>query len=145
MTFNIRQATEEDLTLTYKIKKNALQEYLEMLWGWNDISQREFHQEEYKKEHFQVIELQNEAIGYLETIPFDDHIFLANLMILKQFQGQGIGKIIMEDLIRNYPNIHLEVLKVNHRAVEFYQDLGFTIFEEMEDSLRMRLSESVKK
>jgi hypothetical protein len=49
MIFNIRKATEDDLALTYKIKKNALQEYLEMLWGWNDISQREFHQEEYKK------------------------------------------------------------------------------------------------
>jgi ribosomal protein S18 acetylase RimI-like enzyme len=139
MKFSIRQATEEDLTLTYKIKKNALQEYLEMLWGWNDISQREFHQEEYKKEHFQVIELQNEAIGYLETIPFDDHIFLANLMILKQFQGQGIGKIIIEDLIRNYPKIRLEVLKVNHRAVQFYQNLGFRIYEELDDSFRMRL------
>jgi [ribosomal protein S18]-alanine N-acetyltransferase len=139
MTFNIRKATENDLDLTYKIKKNALQEYLEMLWGWNDISQREFHQEEYKKEHFQVIELQNEAIGYLETIPSDDHIFLANLMILKQFQGQGIGKIIMEDLIKNHPKIRLEVLKVNHRAVQFYQDFNFEIFEEMEDIFRMRL------
>jgi [ribosomal protein S18]-alanine N-acetyltransferase len=139
MIFNIRKATENDLALAYKIKKNALQEYLEMLWGWNDISQREFHQEEYKKDHFQVIELQNEAIGYLETIPFDDHIFLANLMILKQFQGQGIGKIIMEDLIRNHPKIRLEVLKVNHRAVQFYQDLGFRIYEELDDSFRMRL------
>jgi ribosomal protein S18 acetylase RimI-like enzyme len=139
MIFNLRKATENDLGLTYKIKKNALQEYLEMLWGWNDISQREFHQEEYKKEHFQVIELQNEAIGYLETIPFDDHIFLANLMILKRFQGQGIGKIIMEDLIRNYPNIQLEVLKVNHRAVQFYQEFGFRIYEELDDSFRMRL------
>jgi ribosomal protein S18 acetylase RimI-like enzyme len=139
MKFSIRQATEEDLTLTYKIKKNALQEYLEMLWGWNDISQREFHQEEYKKDHFQVIELQNEAIGYLEIIPSDDHIFLANLMILKRFQGQGIGKIIMEDLIRNYPNIQLEVLKVNHRAVQFYQEFGFEIVEDLEDSFRMKL------
>jgi [ribosomal protein S18]-alanine N-acetyltransferase len=139
MIFNLRKATENDLGLTYKIKKNALQEYLEMLWGWNDISQREFHQEEYKKEYFQVIELQNEAIGYLETIPFDDHIFLANLMILKQFQGQGIGKIIMEDLIRNHPKIRLEVLKVNERAVEFYQGFGFEIVEDLEDSFRMKL------
>jgi ribosomal protein S18 acetylase RimI-like enzyme len=139
MIFNIRKATDDDLDLTYKIKKNALQEYLEMLWGWNDISQREFHQEEYRKEHFQVIEQQNKPIGYLETIPFDDYIFLANLMILQHFQGQGIGKIIMEDLIRNHPKIRLEVLKVNHRAIQFYQDLGFRIFEEMDDSFRMKL------
>ena len=139
MTFNLRKATDQDLDLTYKIKQNALQEYLEILWGWNDDSQREFHQTEYKKEYFQIIELQNNPIGYLETIPFDDHIFLANLMILKQYQGQGIGKIVMKNLIKNHSKIQLEVLKVNDRAIHFYQDLGFEIMEEMEDSFRMEL------
>ncbi len=139
MIFNLRKATDLDLDLTYKIKKNALQEYLEMLWGWNDISQREFHQEEYKKNHFQIIELHTEPIGYLETIPLYDHIFVANLMILQHFQGRGIGKIIMQDLIKNHPKIQLEVLKVNQRAIRFYQELGFRVFEEMEDSLRMAL------
>ena len=83
MIFNLRKATDNDLDLTYKIKKNALQEYLEMLWGWNEEAQADFHREHYQKEHFQVIELQNESIGYLEIEHYKDYIFLSNLMILQ--------------------------------------------------------------
>lgn len=139
MIFNFRKATDEDLDLTFKIKQNALQEYLEMLWGWNEKAQKKFHRKEFKKEHFQVIELQNEPIGYLEIEPFKDHIFLANLMILQQFQGKGLGKIIMQGLIKNNPKIVLEVLKVNQRAIKFYQGLNFEITEDLEVSFRMKL------
>ena len=139
MIFNLRKATDQDLDLTFKIKQNALQEYLEMLWGWNEKAQKNFHKKEYKKEHFQVIELQNEPVGYLEIEPFQDHIFLANLMILQKFQGKGLGKIIMQDLIKNNPKIVLEVLKVNQRAMKFYQGLNFEITEDLEVSFRMKL------
>ena len=139
MIFNLRKATDQDLDLTFKIKQNALQEYLEMLWGWNEKAQKNFHKKEYKKEHFQVIEQQNEPVGYLEIEPFQDHIFLANLMILQKFQGKGLGKIIMQDLIKNNPKIVLEVLKVNQRALKFYQGLNFEITEDLEVSFRMKL------
>ena len=139
MIFNIRKATDEDLDLTFIIKKNALREYLEMLWGWNEKAQKNFHRKEFKKEYFQVIETQNETIGYLEIEPFIDHIFLANLMILQKFQGEGIGKIIMEDLLKNNPKIVLEVLQVNQRAIQFYKGLGFEIIEDLEVSFRMKI------
>ena len=139
MIFNLRKATDKDLDLTFKIKQNALQEYLEMLWGWNEKAQQDFHRREFKKEHFQVIEQQNEQIGYLEIEPFEDHIFVANLMILQPFQGKGLGKIIMQDLIKNNPKIVLEVLKVNQRAIAFYQGLNFEIIEDLEVSFRMKL------
>ena len=139
MIFNIRKATDEDLDLTFKIKKNALQEYLKKLWGWNEKAQKDFHKRAFKKEHFQVIEQQNEAIGYLEMETFADYVFLANLMILQRFQGQGIGKSIMKDLIKNNPKIILEVLKVNQRAIQFYQGLGFEIMEDLEVSFRMKI------
>ncbi len=139
MIFNIRKALDQDLDLTYKIKKNALKEYLEMLWGWNEKAQKNFHQNQFKKDHFQIIELQNEAIGYLEIEYYKDYIFLTNLMILQRFQGQGIGKIIMEDLLKNNPNIQLEVLKVNQRAIQFYKGLGLVIVEDLEVSFRMKI------
>jgi ribosomal protein S18 acetylase RimI-like enzyme len=139
MILNLRKATDNDLDLTYKIKKNALQEYLEMLWGWNEEAQADFHREHYQKWRFEVIELQNSPIGYLEIETNEDHIFLANLMILQQFQGQGIGKIVMQELIKNHPNILLEVLKVNHKAKRFYEGFGFTVFDVLEDSFRMKL------
>jgi ribosomal protein S18 acetylase RimI-like enzyme len=137
MIFSLRKATDNDLDLTYKIKKNALHEYLEMLWGWNETAQAEFHREHFKKEHFQIIEWHEKGIGYLEIENRQDHIFLANIMILKQFQGKGIGKIILEDLMKHHSEIHLEVLKVNKQAVQFYQNLGFEIEQEDEDSYKM--------
>lgn len=142
MIFSLRKATDNDLDLTYKIKKNALYEYLEMLWGWNEQAQDEFHREHYKKEHFQIIERHEEGIGYLEIENREDHIFLANIMILKLFQGNGIGKIILQDLIKQHSEIHLEVLKVNKRAIQFYQNLGFVMIEESEDSFTLYFSNS---
>lgn len=67
-----------------------------------------------------------------------DTVFLSNLMILKQYQGRGIGKIILKDLMITHSKIELEVLKVNLRAKYFYEDLGFEVIEEKEDVFRMR-------
>lgn len=139
MIFNLRNATDDDLDLTFKIKKKCLQKYLEMLWGWNEEAQADFHQEHYQKERIQIIETQKKSIGYLEIELYENHIYLANLMILQQFRGQGIGKVIMEGLIKNYPNIQLEVLKVNHIAKHFYEGFDFLIFEVLEDSFRMKI------
>ena len=139
MIFSLRRAEIEDLDLTYKIKKNALSEYLEQLWGWNDEAQYEFHQEHFNPNNFQLIEISNEPIGYLETTQKSDILFLLNLMILKQFQGKGIGKIILEDLLKNHTQIKLEVLKVNIRAIRFYEGLGFKILEEIDDAFQMQI------
>ena len=139
MIFNLRNSIDADIDLTYKIKKKCLQKYLEMLWGWNEEAQVDFHREHYQKERFQIIETQNKSIGYLEIELYEDYIFLANLMILQQFQGHGIGKVIMKNLIKDYPSIQLEVLKVNHKAKRFYEGFNFIIFEVLDDSFRMKI------
>lgn len=140
MIFNLRKATTEDLDLTYKIKKNALAEYLELLWGWNDEAQYEFHQAYFNPKNFQIIEAAHSPIGYLETEQQADYLFIFNLMILKSFQGQGIGKIILKDLQKNNSKLQLEVLKVNFRAILFYQNLDFSIIEEKEDVFGMEFN-----
>lgn len=142
MTFSLRKATDNDLDLTYKIKKNALYEYLEMLWGWNETAQAEFHREHFKKEHFQIIEQHEEGIGYLEIENRQDHIFLANIMILKQFRGKEIGKKIIEDLMKQHSEIRLEVLIVNKRAIQFYQNMGFEIADN--DSITMYFKKHIQ-
>lgn len=139
MIFSLQKAEEEDLTLTYKIKKNALSEYLEQLWGWNDEAQYAFHLEHFNPNNFQIIEMSNKPIGYLETMQKDDILVILNLMILKKFQGRKIGKIILEDLLKNHPQIELEVLKVNLRAIRFYESLSFKILEEMDDTFKMQI------
>lgn len=139
MTFSLRKAEIEDLDLTYKIKKNALSEYLEQLWGWNDEAQYEFHLEHFNPNNFQIIEILNSPIGYLETTKENSILFILNLMILKEFQGKGIGKIILKDLLKNHPRIQLEVLKVNLQAIRFYEGFGFEVSQEMDDAFQMKI------
>lgn len=138
MIFSIQNAINEDIDLTFKIKKNALSEHLELLWGWNEEAQYKFHEEHFDPNNFRIIEVLNEPIGYLETQNKVDFLFLSNLMILKEFQSKGIGKVILEDLLKTHHRIELEVLKVNFRAKYFYENLGFIVFEEKEDVFRMR-------
>jgi ribosomal protein S18 acetylase RimI-like enzyme len=144
MIFSVRKAKDYDLDLTFKIKKNALSEYLELLWGWHEEAQYEFHHEYFNPDNFQIIEVSRSPIGYLETHQSEDLLFLSNLMILKEFQGKGIGRSILEDLLKNNANIELEVLKVNFLAKRFYHDSGFVVIEEKEDVFRMK-SETVSR
>ncbi len=138
MIFSVRKAHYHDLDSTYEIKRNALFEYLELLWGWNEEAQYKFHQEHFNPNYFQIIHISNVTVGYIETRNKPDFLFLSNLMILKEFQGKGIGKNILEDLSKNNANIELEVLKVNFQAKRFYENLGFEVFEEMEEVFRMK-------
>jgi ribosomal protein S18 acetylase RimI-like enzyme len=140
MVFSIRRATNQDFDSTYLIKKKALSEYLDLLWGWNEEAQYEFHQQHFEPTNFQIIEISQESIGYLEIYQKPDSIFLANLMILKSFQGRGIGKNILKGLLKTNDNIELEVLKVNLRAKHFYESFGFVVFGENDDSFMMKYS-----
>jgi N-acetylglutamate synthase-like GNAT family acetyltransferase len=141
MVFSLRKATLHDFDSTYEIKKNALSEYLDLLWGWNEEAQYEFHQKYFDPINFQIIEISQKPIGYIEIYPKSDFIFLANFMILKSFQGKGIGKNILKDLLRNNDSIELEVLKVNMKAKYFYERFGFAVFEENDDSFMMKYSQ----
>jgi ribosomal protein S18 acetylase RimI-like enzyme len=51
------------------------------------------------------------------------------------FRSQGIGSALMEDAERHAGSheLRLEVWKVNHRAVAFYERLGFATAEETTD------------
>jgi ribosomal protein S18 acetylase RimI-like enzyme len=141
MHIHLRNATEADFNLTYQIKKNALNEYLELTWGWNDDAQFNFHREEFKNlQNFNIIEWNNQPVGYTEIIKRENGIFIANIMILKHFQGQGVGKILMQRILSEHSIIHLEVLKVNVRATTFYQNHGFIVVGEDDDVLQMSFS-----
>lgn len=46
------------------------------------------------------------------------------------FQGQGIGKSLMDFAIREFDVRYLFVLEKNHKAIRFYQNNGFSLTQE---------------
>lgn len=88
-----------------------------------------------------VLEDQNsgQILGEIHTyrlVPKVFHHILSELTIAvhPSFQGQGIGRILFEGLLQKVQTEHPEILRIeliaresNHKAITFYQTLGFEI------------------
>ena len=134
MKTSYRPATADDLELTYRIKSNSLKPYIEEVWGWNEDFQQEFHKKNFNPKNIQIILLNNTPLGYLESEDKENTLFIYNLLIDKSFQNKGIGTgiltILIDDAFAQKKTVQLEVLKVNTRAKQLYQRLGFKLIGE---------------
>ena len=71
-----------------------------------------------------------------------DCVFLNQIYVLPEHQGQGIGGKCMRNVFEratksNLP-VKLKVLRVNPRAAAFYERLGFTITDDTDTHLLMQ-------
>jgi len=77
-------------------------------------------------------------------LPAAPAFLLANIRVLAEWQGQGIGSCVIRSVIdlaiKAGKPVTLKVLKVNTRAQELYRRLGFDIDREIEHHFRMRRS-----
>lgn len=66
----------------------------------------------------------------------DGSVYLNGLAIDPDFQGQGVGRAVMEqflDQVKDAPRVWLVVHPDNTRAIELYQSFGFSITDRKED------------
>lgn len=80
--------------------------------------------------HYYKLSLEDEIIGYggIQTILDEAH--LMTIGIKKAYQKQGLGKILLRQLIKEAKELGcqcmiLEVNVNNHGALHLYQDMGF--------------------
>lgn len=52
-------------------------------------------------------------------------VYYPHLLVLPNYQGQGIGKRIMEEFTKKYVGFHQQILVADGRSIEFYQQCGF--------------------
>lgn len=126
---NLREATAEDSDLAYEIKKAAFRQYVEKVWGWDEEEQRLLHQRRFLAQNFRMIQMSGIDVGLLAVVREPDRVNVKQLFILPEYQGRGIGKACMLEVIREASAhrlpVRLQVLKVNPRALAFYRRLGF--------------------
>ena len=125
----LRKATADDSEFVYQTKRVAFREYVEKVWGWDENEQRQLHEKRFFSPDFYVIQASGIDVGILAMIHELDCVRLNQLFILPEYQNRGIGAACMMDIIENADAlklpIRLRVLKVNNRAMLFYQRLGF--------------------
>jgi len=125
----IRQATAADSEFAFQAKKAAFRTYVEMVWGWDEAEQRELHENRFAEQEFQVIQVSGADVGILAVVREPYCLKLNQLFILPEHQGKGIGSgcmtLVMDRARRLELPVRLQVLKVNPRALAFYERLGF--------------------
>ena len=125
---DLRPVGEPDREFLWLLQCQALRPYVEATWGWDEAFQRAYFEEHYGDRPRQIVRVDGSDAGMLSFEIRPDHVFLANVALLPQFQGQGIGtrviREVMDEAARRGLPVRLQVLKVN-RARRLYERLGF--------------------
>ncbi|AEB27994.1 ribosomal protein S18-alanine N-acetyltransferase [Francisella hispaniensis] len=92
------------------------------------ISRKQFTYNINKQKYFFVAKIQDSLAGYILCFEYKKTIRVYSLAVSKNYQGQGIGKKLLEYILNNSDkNISLEVNTNNLIAISLYQKLGFEI------------------
>jgi len=132
-SYSLRPATKTDFAFLQKLHKLTLKPYVEQIWGWNDLQQEKLLCDRFDPAKLQVIQIESEDVGVLQVEEKIEQIFLANILLLPEWQGKGLGsKIVLDIIVRagNLP-VTLTVLKPNP-AKSLYERLGFVTTNEDE-------------
>lgn len=143
MDLTFKSAKYEDWKLTFEFKKDGLKKYVEKIWGWDEKIQKKMHKENFDPKKTEIIQLENNEIGYWTIRTSDSEIYLENLILGKEFQNIGFGGTkIMDSIIKTSEKekkpIGLRVLKANKKAKKFYENLGFEKISESENHYEMK-------
>lgn len=52
-------------------------------------------------------------------------VYYPHLLVLPEYQGKGIGKLIVDKMQEKYSHFHMQILTADGKAVDFYKKNGF--------------------
>lgn len=76
---------------------------------------------------------EQELLGFLATSTVMDEIEITNLAVAQAYQGQGIARLLLQQLAECDGKIFLEVRQSNVAAQKLYQQFGFETYYERQD------------
>lgn len=137
----LRPAVPEDLESVFVITKAAMGPYVEATWGtWDDAVQRDRVADTFSACTHQLIYIGNELAGVLAVKRHPDHLQLLKVFLLPAFQRQGLGTMLVKQVIERAESdglpVRLRVLRVNP-AKALYERLGFVVTHEEPERLFM--------
>lgn len=132
----LRKANKEDEFKIMDLVKSVLSDYglktnpLETDKDLSDLDDYYFS----KNGWFAVIEMDSEIIGSYGIFKIDEKTCeLRKMYLLNNYQGQGLGKLMMEDAVKKaielgYSEVVLETNKLLDKAITLYGKYGFVSY-----------------
>lgn len=138
----LRKAHQADYAFAREVHRRTMRVYVEPLFGWNEIEQKERFRQGFSIEGAQVIVRDGRDVGWLQVLDRDDEIYLRQIFVLPEFQRQGIGTALLRLLTAQWASldkpVKLGVLK-NNPARSLYERFGFRIEKVEEHRLVLSL------
>jgi GNAT superfamily N-acetyltransferase len=142
--YALRQATADDEGFLYELHREAMRDYVEITWGWNEAWQRTHFSTSYAPLHNAVIVRTAggpTAVGRISLTRHWRSIFLRDIELAVGERGHGIGSAIIGAVIAlaedSDRHVELNVLACNP-ARHLYTRLGFCVVRDDGARLRMR-------
>lgn len=77
--------------------------------------------------HSLVAAWENKRLVGLGNAISDGHlvVYFPHLLVHPDYQGKGIGQLIMAKMQETYADFHMQMLTADGRAIDFYKKIGF--------------------
>jgi predicted acetyltransferase/N-acetylglutamate synthase-like GNAT family acetyltransferase len=137
----LRPAQGEDFAFCRRIKHKTMRWIAEQLFGWDEQRQDERFASRWRLDETRIIKYAGDDVGWLQTKPAEDAVFIASIYLDIPFHGRGIGtqvmRIVIDEARRDGKAVTLGVVKINP-ARRLYERLGFRTTGEDEYKFYMR-------
>ncbi|WP_041366632.1 GNAT family N-acetyltransferase [Methylophaga frappieri] len=137
VNYDLRRANEGDYEFCYKLTKQNMYDLFCRHWGgWFDSEFRKG----FVADNIQIIRVRDKAIGYFSYVINKDSLYIDNIQLASQFQGQGIGTKLLTDFLTKNQNtvIRLTTFEDNP-AKHLYEKLGFKVIVRNGSTIKMEI------
>lgn len=139
----LRPAAKADRAFVESVYFDNHRWIIERLFGWRgDAFEREKFFDGYEEENTHIVIVEGRDAGWLSVRRRDDAIELSQIYLAPDCQNQGIGAVLIRQLIDEATAAHvplrLSTAKINP-ARRLYERLGFRIVGESEFKIYMEI------
>ena len=95
--------------------------------GWSSANKPKILQQALLNSHYLVSAWDNDTLVGIGNAISDGFlvVYYPHLLVHPNYQGQGIGKKLVEMLGKRYAGFHMQILVADGKAIAFYQKCGF--------------------
>jgi ribosomal protein S18 acetylase RimI-like enzyme len=141
--YALRPITAADHTWLRWLHHAAMRDVVERTWGWDEAQQDALFLRYFNPSSgSQIVQVEERDVGLLDVESREGELFLSEIWIAPEQQGQGIGTQLVRDLQlraeKEGLDVTLQVLKLNERAQALYERLEFAVVGETATHRLMR-------
>ena len=140
MDYQFCKATNIDIQKLIEYKLINILEYARNLPSQENKKIQDYVQKmvPIQLKNYKMILVDNKKVGCLLVEKYEDGVLLDEIYLEEIYRNRGIGKDIIQNILRTNENAYLWVYKLNRGAISLYQRLGFQVLKETENRYYMK-------